>query len=143
MYKKILVPLDGSELAEAVLPHVRAWAQGFNPAIYLLRVAHIPVEFIFSDPAVAGNMLADDSASYLAQLADRLRGEGLTVTTQVMNGPVASAILDYADSIPADMIAMSTHGRSGFSRWLVGSVADKVVHGAKVPILLIRPSKDG
>ena len=143
MYKKIVVPLDGSKLAESVLPHVRACAKSFSAEVFLLRVAHVPAEFIFSDPAAAGSVLADDSEGYLAGLAGTMRGEGLTVTTYVAKGPVADAILGYADSIAADMIAMSTHGRSGLSRWMVGSVADKVVHGATIPILLIRPAEAG
>jgi nucleotide-binding universal stress UspA family protein len=72
-----------------------------------------------------------------------LEKDGLKVSTQVGTGGAADGIIDYADRMQAELIAMTTHGRSGIARWLMGSVADKVARGANVPVLLIRPGKVG
>ncbi len=146
MYKKILVPLDGSPLAEAALPPVVELAQCTGAKIILLRVLLTPVyEYMRTDPVVATvtaearEINRDEVQNYLEYMAAGLRQKGLTVETQVCEGPIADAILDYAESIHTDLIAMSTHGRSGLARWLIGSVADKVVHAATMPVLLVRP----
>ncbi len=146
MYKKILVPLDGSPLAEAALPPVVELAQCTGAKIILLRVLLTPVyEYMMTDPVVATvtaeakEINRDEVQNYLEYMAAGLRQKGLTVETQVCEGPIADAILDYAESIHTDLIAMSTHGRSGLARWLIGSVADKVVHAATMPVLLVRP----
>ena len=143
MFKKILVPLDGSELAEAVFPQVRALAEEAGGEIALLRV---PVYPILDIPASNPDLISalydeiDDAVlAYLARTAARLREGGLTVTAELRTGFVADTILAYAESIGADLIAMSTHGRSGLARWLIGSVAERVVQGARVPVLVIRP----
>jgi nucleotide-binding universal stress UspA family protein len=145
MYKKILVPLDGSELAEAALPHACALLDGDGTEIVLLRVALYPMtDIVFSNPSLApvlSEEIEDESEHYLQALASRLRGDGFNVSIAIVGGPVAESILDYADAIQADLIAMSTHGRSGVARWLLGSVADRIVHGATVPVLLVRPGR--
>ena len=142
MYTKILVPLDGSELAEAVLPHVKTLARA-DTEIALLRVALYPMyDYVFSSPSIAATLaeeIESESENYLREVAAKLGGEGFKVSIAVTGGPVADAILDYADAVQADLIAMSTHGRSGVARWLIGSVADRVVRGAPIPVLLIRP----
>lgn len=143
MYKKILVPLDGSPLAEAVLPHAQALAQSEGAELVLLRVAADPgAEFAFSDPAIAQDMvrqLEADTSSYMADIQTKTQGMGLKTSTMVREGPIAETILDVAKEIHADMIAMSTHGRSGMRRWLMGSVADRVVNHSTIPVMLIRP----
>src|SRR6266852_2308092 len=143
MYQKILLPLDGSELAGAVLPHVRAIAQRYNAEIVLLRVP----EYVVFDPAVVTptifttvyDAVKTEASEYVGRIAVKLKEAGFNVTAEVRDGAVVETILDYADHIHADLIAMSTHGRSGVARWLLGSVADKIVRGAKTPVLLIRP----
>jgi nucleotide-binding universal stress UspA family protein len=80
-----------------------------------------------------------ESAIYLDRVAAELRAVGVKVTTETCAGPVAETILEYAEGIHADLIAMSTHGRSGLARWFIGSVADKVVRAARLPVLLARP----
>jgi nucleotide-binding universal stress UspA family protein len=140
MFSKILVPLDGSKLSESVLPYVSGLAKPLGAEIVLLRVVvfvdqdtgAIPAEYAPS-AEVLGEM-----KRYLERQAADLRRIGLTVTTHAVGGHVADTIIDYAIEIHADMIAMSTHGRTGAARWLIGSVADKVVHGAQVPVLLVR-----
>ena len=144
MYRKILVPLDGSELAEAVLPHVERLAKDNDAEIVLLRVAVNPAfEFAVSDPAIASQVVSDmeaQSRQYIATMVAKLKEKGFKVSSDVVEGGVADAILREADERGADIIAMSTHGRSGVARWLIGSVADKVVRASKVPVLLVRPS---
>jgi nucleotide-binding universal stress UspA family protein len=149
MYRTILVPLDGSALAEAALTHALAMGQAGRSTIALLRV---PVLHIASQPPTLGETLPDAMAhyddelyqrvkDYLDHLATRLPESGLAVTTDLRYGDVPTAILDYADEIGADLIVMSTHGRGGIARWLLGSVASKIVQSAHCPVLLIRPGE--
>lgn len=143
MFKRILVPLDGSRLAEGVLPHVKALASYGATDVILIRVAtHQFSTFYLDDPQVVKGLLEADRAecqSYLNTIASDLRQAGFKVETIVCEGLAPHMILETAESQAADLIAMSTHGRTGMGRWLIGSVADKVVHGSKVPVLLVRP----
>ena len=143
MYKKILVPLDGSDLAEAVLPHVESLAKANDAQVVIVRVALNPAtEFAMTDPYIAGQMvqsLESNAKEYLNEMCKRLTEQGLKVTMQIAEGPIADSILQVATDEKIDLIAMSTHGRSGVARWLIGSIADKVVRGANIPVLLIRP----
>ncbi len=145
MYRKILVPLDGSEFAEAALSHARTLACCTGAEIVLLRVAIQPrYEYSSSDPMIfrpAERELISESTDYLEHVAADLREAGFQVSAETCTGPVAETILDYAQGIEADLIVMSTHGRSGLTRWFIGSVADKVVRGAKLPVLLARPEQ--
>lgn len=145
MYKQILVPLDGSELAEAALPHARELAKAFHATISLMTVIE-PI-FLSPEPGVIGPVvnvalnIEDETRSasqYLEKIAEQLRAEVPEVHIVIRQGHAASHICDYAEEIKADVIVMSTHGRSGIQRWVYGSVADRVLRGAKVPVLLIR-----
>jgi nucleotide-binding universal stress UspA family protein len=142
MFKKILVPLDGSSWSEAVLPQVRALAREQQAEVDLLRVStaalHVYSEVPFNYAELIERDIAD-CKRYVEAIAEDLRKDGLTVATSVVDGYVAEAILDFADQNKVDLIAMSTHGRSGVRRMLLGSTADRVVHGAHMPILLVRP----
>lgn len=143
MYKKILVPLDGSQTAEAVLVHAKALAYSEGAEIVLLSVAANPaLEFAFEDPTLAAQIVSDQEAkvkTYMVDAEAKLKGEGFKVSAIVREGSVADTILDVAGEIGADVIAMSTHGRTGPARWLIGSVADRVVRNSKIPVMLIRP----
>jgi nucleotide-binding universal stress UspA family protein len=145
MFKKILVPLDGSPMAEAVLPYIRRMAKEDGAEIELLNVTMIPIAAYPVDaPLDIEPMIKQQreaSEQYLKKVVDDIGHEGIKVTPLISEGPVAEQILQYAETTGVDLIAMSTHGRSGLSRWLMGSVADKVLHGAKVPVLLIRPNE--
>ena len=142
MYKKILVPLDGSPVAEGVLPHAQNLAYSEGAELVLLNVAaNAAADFLFADPALAERSVSEQeerSKAYMTQVEERLRAEGVQVSTLLREGAVAQVILDTAEEIQADVIAMSTHGRTGAARWLLGSVADRVVRNSKVPVLLIR-----
>jgi len=143
MYKKILVPLDGSPLAEAVLPHAQALAKSEGAELVLLRVAVDPgAEFAFADPALAASIVQDmeeETKAYMAGIAAKMQDAGYQAVTMMREGPIAETILAVADETQADVIAMSTHGRSGLSRWLMGSIADRVVKHSHVPVMVIRP----
>jgi len=143
MYSKILVPLDGSELSEAVLAHVRTIAKCMNAAVLLVRVPVLmPYDYNIIDPELISSLEANAKAeiqTYLEKQVAALQAEGINARMFIGEGLVADTLLSLADSEQCDLIAMSTHGRSGFARMLMGSVADKVVHGAKIPVLLIRP----
>ncbi len=144
MYKKILVPLDGSPLAEAVLPHAQALAKSEGAEIVLLRVPLTPnIEFLSRNPAIAEKMIEDvekQTEGYLESEVEMLKKSGAKVSSIMREGSIPEAILAVADETHADVIAMSTHGRSGIQRWLMGSVADRVVHHAHIPVMLIHPN---
>lgn len=146
MYARVLVPLDGSELAEVALPHVVGAARPSNAAVVLLRVlpplppAVLPEGTFVDWDQVQREALAEARA-YVEQVQRRLAAEGLTVTTEVRSGEAAGTIVETARELRADLIVMATHGRSGLGRWVLGSVADRVVRAAHVPVLLIRPAE--
>jgi nucleotide-binding universal stress UspA family protein len=142
MYKKILVPLDGSELAECVLPHVKAIAAGDGTGqVILLRVveplpAGTPPAIDFEIVRKAGVKAAEE---YLARTKTELIKEGLNVEAQVLIGRPAETIIEFAQRNKVDLITLATHGRSGITRWVLGSVADRLVRSSSIPVLLIRP----
>ena len=143
MYKRFLVPLDGSKLSEAVLPHVEAIAKGLNCEIVLLHVIPLPVP-VFDTPASPfdHNLLRDqeqDATRYLKEMCAKLEMDEARVNFLVREGDVTQLILDVAHEVQADLIAMSTHGRSGALRWLLGSVTDRIVRHSPIPVLAIRP----
>ncbi len=145
MYQRILVPLDGSTTSEAVLPHAEKLARALNVEIVLLHVDVSPApifepnESPFAQPEEVKTMHADEK-NYLKTVCANLEREGLRVTYLLRDGIVAETILEVAEIERADLIAMSTHGRTGILRLLLGSVAEQVVHHSKIPVMLIRPT---
>ena len=140
MYRKILVPLDGSELSERALRHAHELAKNSSAEILLLQVLVFvsrDYDVIPIDEAASGEALAE-AKRYLERVAGNLRRLGDRVTTYVESGYVADIIVDFSENNHCDVIVMSTHGRSGALRWLVGSVADRVVQISRIPVLLIR-----
>jgi nucleotide-binding universal stress UspA family protein len=144
MYKKILVPLDGSKLAEAALPHAEAIAKSEGAEIILLRIPMIPaMEFFAREPSIALKIQQDEEAlakKYLNTKLNELKKEQIQASTIMLEGSVPDTILGIAEETHSDMIVMSTHGRTGLQRWLMGSVADRVVHHAHIPVMLIHPN---
>lgn len=142
MYKKILVPLDGSELAKIALDRAEKLAKIFDAEIFLFQV--VPFMPIYGSPELVTPLIVDEKQKeavekYLASLAEDLKKRGLRVTSTVKTGQqVAGEIIDFAKEVGADLIVMCTHGRSGISRWVLGSVALKLLTRAETPILLIR-----
>ncbi len=144
MYKQILVPLDGSELAEHVLPHVCDLAECSGAQVVLLRVPGEPAfDYLVPDGQVIVELrhdIEDAAKIYMEQVADELRERGIRVRTRVQWGmPVYQVILEVASELGADLVALSTHGRSGIARLVIGSVADQVVRHAPLPVLLVHP----
>jgi nucleotide-binding universal stress UspA family protein len=146
MYKKIVVPLDGSELAECVLPHVESIAKGCGvEEVIFLRVAEHLSQFCDLEGCVSQETInsidADNKAAaekYLSQLIERTRYDGVSVKSEVITGTPRESIADYATKNSVDLIAIATHGRSGVSRWTWGSVADRVLHSACAAVLMVR-----
>jgi nucleotide-binding universal stress UspA family protein len=137
MFKKILVPLDGSKLAEGILSQVKELAQIHKGEIILLRVA-LAHTFPGQDPIDHQVKVVREAEEYLANLEVSLKKAGVPVQTVVRYGHDAEEIIGHAKVHGCDLIAMSTHGRSGISLWVLGSVAVKVLHAAAVPVLLCR-----
>jgi nucleotide-binding universal stress UspA family protein len=137
MYKSILVPLDGSALAEAILPEIEKVARCMGARIILLRVSRAHV-FPGKDPTEAEIEVVRRAEEYLAEIRDRLAAKGFDAEAHVRYGAVAEEILTHSARNDVDLIAMSTHGRSGLGRWALGSVAEKIVRRSVKPILLMR-----
>ena len=144
--KTVVVPLDGSALAEKVLAQVAALAKKMNIAVHLIRVYTLPASALVvaegvipQGPEPFRETLRQEAEHYLADKAEQLRTEGLQqVSTTAVEGDAASEIIDIARNTANNLIAMSTHGRSGIGRWVLGSVAEKVVQHSRDPVLLIR-----
>ena len=167
MFQKILVPLDGSELAEAVLLYVEEICQRCDPAeITLLRVVRLPSarsaavfraqadQYTKPQPATRKDAEIAQHPIYLEQelasaraevesslrpVVRRLANGGITARVRVAFGRPAYEILRFAEREEMDLIAMCTHGRGGLTRWILGSVADRVSRGTRLPVLLVRP----
>ncbi len=135
--KRILVPLDGSKCAETVLPKVEKLAVDIKAGICLLRVA-VAHTFPGVDPTDAEVKVVREAEDYLKTVEERLKSKGLKVDSHVRYGNEAEEILDHAAMKDIDMLAMSTHGRSGVGRWLLGSVAEKILRHSPKPIFLVR-----
>jgi nucleotide-binding universal stress UspA family protein len=160
MYERILVPLDGSERAEAVLPHVTPIAEKFGAEIVLLQVVSSFAEIVgrtipresFPSPTEQDISLdvatkqheaeQESAATYLERQREALAAGGLNASTDIREGPApAAVILAVALDKHCDLIAMSTHGRTGLGRTVLGSVADEVVRNSNMPVLLIRATE--
>jgi nucleotide-binding universal stress UspA family protein len=144
MASRILVPLDGSSLAEQALSCAVTLAQGLPAELVLVRAIWIPPDVleILDEATVELNAIVDqleaEANDYLGALVEQLRETGLNVRHGVRRGPAAEAILDYAGQANIDQIVMATHGYSGIKRWTHGSVAERVLQTARVPLLLVR-----
>ena len=141
MYKKILVTLDGSELARKALDQAEKLAKTFDAEIILFQV--VPFLPIYGSPELVTPLIVDEkqkesAEKYLTNLAEELKKRGLKVTAMVRTGQqVAVEIIDFAKETGVDLIVMCTHGRSGITRWVLGSVAHKVLTRTETPILLL------
>lgn len=147
MYQKVLVPLDGSKLAECALPHVIAMAkEGFAKEIIILTVANvnIPYSDILAGFDYVGyhDSQLDSFQRYLDDIETKLHSEGIKVTVKIIeDSRVAQVIIDFSQQNDVNLIVMATHGYSGVKKMLLGSVAFKVLHESHVPVLLIRPEQ--
>jgi nucleotide-binding universal stress UspA family protein len=144
MYQTILVPLDGSQRAERILPYTDALAQKFGSRLVLLQVVEpivVGVSPYDAGSAFVANEIdrrTEEAKTYLAALQTQLAKTNITATTQVEYGPVVSTILDVAEQHNVDLIAMASHGRTGLARVFYGSAAAGVLNQAARPLLVIR-----
>ena len=146
MYHHIMVLLDGSKLAECVLPHVQEIAGGCNVNnVTLVRVVEPlrlsgGLESRFSPEE--RKRLEDTSINlardYLDQIKEQLKDNGVMAEYEVLHGDVADKIVDYAGRDKIDLIIMATHGHSGISRWVWGSTADRILRSCSMPVLVVR-----
>ena len=155
MYSQLLLPLDGSEVSEGALATARNLALSFNARLHLLRVLPLSEELALireAEYGILGNnasqdLLAEVAAARVAQaeeyldgIAGPLRAGGVVVTTAREEGPAADRIVEYAEAQGIDLIVMSTHGRGGVRRFLVGSVTDRVIRSTVLPVLVVHPA---
>lgn len=146
-YRRVLVPLNGSRLSECMLEHALEFGRLFDAAYHLVRVVPYPIDvaspYVPHTVQLNQELVEDAKAAaqeYLGGHAQRLQAEGLEVTTRVVvDAQPGHGILKEVEASDCDLVAMSTHGRTGLSRAILGSAADKVVRGARVPVLLYRP----
>jgi nucleotide-binding universal stress UspA family protein len=149
MYNTILVPLDGSKRAEAILPHVQDLAQRYGAVVILLRVVgEVPStgSLDYVDIEVFRQELdrrTEAARAYLTSVQQRLAREGIDARIVVNDGPVVDAIIRTAEDEGADLIAIASHGRTGLRRVFYGSVAAGVLHRVDRPLLLVRSDGDG
>jgi nucleotide-binding universal stress UspA family protein len=148
MYQKILIPLDGSELAECSLEHAKAIAQGCNVAdVIVFRVIEPLSAQTISTLSRAGGDLKrkieeqnqQDAKDYVLKVKNNLKTQGIASQAVTVEGRAADEILSYTEENNVDLIVMSTHGRSGLPRFFFGSVAEKVSRHSRVPVLLLAP----
>jgi nucleotide-binding universal stress UspA family protein len=159
MYHNVVVPLDGSELAEQALPYVRDLIHNRQVKIHLISVAPLvssvsataaPVRMYplvisradLEQHAQERDRIEQELASYLHGVALNLSQGQVSVQEEVRFGEPAEEIIAIAEETTADLIAMCTHGRTGLARWAYGSVAEKVLRHAPCPVLLVRTRKD-
>jgi len=154
MYERILVPLDGSKVGEAALPIVEELVSKLSPehkveVILFRSVAQLTYWVIAGETSARVpytdkelETVKKKTQAYLDKAGEALSRKGVVVKTRVSFGDAAGEILKATDELNVDLVAMSTHGRSGFRRWAFGSVTDKVLRAGKVPVLMARAPKE-
>jgi nucleotide-binding universal stress UspA family protein len=142
MFQRILVPLDCSRRSELILRQVAPLLKGGSSDLLLAHcVSAFNPEAERYDIPPGPEKKRDDAEAYLRGIARRCEAEGAKVHTRVLHGSPAGSLLELAKQEEVTMIAMTTHGRTGILRWLMGSIADTIVRASEVPVLLIRPSE--
>ena len=153
MAERILIPLDGSKTGEAALPYVEELMSKLSPRVKievtLLQVVSLLTHYVVAGEAATPifytekemEQIQQQARNYLNRVSEDIKSEKVSVEIRVGVGNAAEEIIKTADEIDAFLIAMSTHGRHGISRWAFGSVTDKVLRGGHKPILLVRAPK--
>lgn len=142
MFTRVLVPLDGSPRAERAIPVAAKIAEATHGTVELVRVMTMPIEYgpALVPPLSVETMEAErtEFTGYLSDIANLPALKAVTTETEVLQGAPAQAILGAASSKKADLIVMTSHGRTGISRWVLGSIAQQIAHHAPVPVLVLR-----
>ena len=152
MFKRILTPLDGSTLSEGILPYVRVLAPALGARVELLQIhPNMTYELEQLEDAEQASITAalepvqlrlqHQSESYLSKVAGDLEGLGVETGIDVRFDPPAASIVEEAEQVEDTLIAMSTHGRAGVGRWIMGSVTDRVLHTTMTPLLVVHPER--
>jgi nucleotide-binding universal stress UspA family protein len=149
MYQKIMVPLDGSELAEQALQHAVELVKAFDCDLYLVQVVTTPavvavpydISYQYSETIREASL--NEAHGYINNLIgkykEELKGK---IHTKIIEGSVVDGLLDYAGFQNVDLIVMATHGRSGIGRWVFGSVAERILRASDCPVFLIRAKSE-
>jgi nucleotide-binding universal stress UspA family protein len=146
-YKHIIVPLDGSELAECVLPHVEGVTSSASTAtVELVRIVP-PLEMHYKaalpldakQEKQMNDAAIKEAEDYLQKVKAKLNVSTAIITTKALSGHVAETLAGYIEKSGADLLLIATHGRTGISRWVMGSIAQRMLEIACVPVLMVRP----
>lgn len=145
MFNRIMIPLDGSELAEAALPIAKRIALALDSEVHLVSV---PEDELTVSQRIVGYTwigaekrledIREERRAYLAEVKERFSAENIPTHTKLLKGDVATALIEYASAIEADLVVMCTHGRTGLTRWALGSIAERVTRKLDRPLLLVR-----
>lgn len=148
MFKKIMVPLDGSELAECVMPYVKDFIDQdqveFIVFVRVIKPVTTPAIFDESMPYIPKDWdeweteKKTSAEDYLKKVVSRLKQDGVKFQTEVLVGRIGNSLLDYIKANDFNLIVIATHGRSGLSRWVRGSIADKILSASHIPVLMVR-----
>ena len=148
MYKKIMVPLDGSKLAECVFPHLETIVKGCKSAEVIIVQAVEPLSIPYGREVSQLTSLEQvkafethqkvEAEKYLKEMVARLKKTGVNAKADVVYGKASEALSDYANKHDIDLVIIATHGRAGVSRWVWGSVADRLVRSVSAPVLMVR-----
>ena len=148
MYKKIMVPLDGSKLAERVFPHLETVVKGCESPEVIVVQAVEPLSVPYGREVAQFTSLEQvkafethqkvEAEKYLKEIVARLKETGVNAKADVIYGKAGEALSDYATKNNVDLVIIATHGRSGISRWVLGSVADRLIRSICVPVLMVR-----
>ena len=145
MIKRLLVPLDGSKLAEEALVVAGDLAESLNGTLVLARVVPPPIPGRFYAPGLLEQVQeaqAKEAEAYLASVAQRLSEDRLTVETCVLRGEVAKTLVAFAERERCQLIAIASHGLGGLGWHVFGSVAQKLLQAARCPVVVVRPTPD-
>ena len=148
LYRRILVPLDGSGFAESAILHAAPIAHSHNAELILLHVYVSPFRGLSDQVVLAGQeaqmeAVRENMRVYLVGKRNELRRQGVQARDEIIDAPgPATGICNYIEQNDIDLVVMSTRGHSGITRWLFGSVAQKVISEVRVPVMLIRPEHE-
>lgn len=142
MYRRVLIPTDGSDGADAAFEHAVDLAADAGAELHVIHAVdptHVPVEG--ATDGLLDSLLAAGE-TMVSELADRGEADGIDVETAVLTGSPHAVITEYAADHDVDLLVMGTHGRTGLDRWLLGSVTERVIRTAPVPVLTVRAADD-
>ncbi len=144
MYERVLLTLDTSEFAERAIPHAVAISKAFGARLCILGVVPV-LDDLGADPLalkIDWDAEVAHTEEYLSGVQQALKADGVEAEVELRRGNVTEEILLFSTKLDADLIIMSTHGRSGLGRWVYGSVADRVLRYADCPVLLVRAAEE-